>query len=256
MAESPSSQQHVVPSMGGGGREVNAGILENRSPPTGRMELLDWINNFLKSDYLKIEHLSDGIAYCRIFAKLFPGSVTTRKLNLKAKYSSHNLQNLAILDEAFHRLHIPRQVPMKKLANGKFQDNYEFSLWIVRYIYKDKKLLSKAQAIIYSQSTSGSTRSSNEVAMSATTTTTTTWRGRNIRGEGIETSSSNYYHHSLLLPPSGTPGHSPYFTRCKAGGKKKEEEEEEGDLKSSAYFHKRRNNDCWKKNKLKGNVSK
>eukprot|EP00466_Bigelowiella_natans_P002649 jgi/Bigna1/70127/fgenesh1_pg.11_\ len=154
MAESPSSQQHVVPSMGGGGREVNAGILENRSPPTGRMELLDWINNFLKSDYLKIEHLSDGIAYCRIFAKLFPGSVTTRKLNLKAKYSSHNLQNLAILDEAFHRLHIPRQVPMKKLANGKFQDNYEFSLWIVRYIYKDKKLLSKAQAIIYSQSTS------------------------------------------------------------------------------------------------------
>ncbi len=30
----------------------------------GRMELLSWINTLVETDYQKIEHLCDGVAYC------------------------------------------------------------------------------------------------------------------------------------------------------------------------------------------------
>jgi microtubule-associated protein, RP/EB family len=39
----------------------------------GRLELLAWINDLVDADYPKIEHCSDGIAYCQILDYLFPG---------------------------------------------------------------------------------------------------------------------------------------------------------------------------------------
>ena len=30
----------------------------------GRLELLAWVNELIDADYPKIEHCSDGIAYC------------------------------------------------------------------------------------------------------------------------------------------------------------------------------------------------
>jgi hypothetical protein len=30
------------------------------------MELLDWLNEFIQSDYSKIEQLSDSVGYCQV----------------------------------------------------------------------------------------------------------------------------------------------------------------------------------------------
>jgi hypothetical protein len=30
------------------------------------MELLDWLNEFIQSDYSKIEQLSDAVGYCQV----------------------------------------------------------------------------------------------------------------------------------------------------------------------------------------------
>lgn len=106
------------------------------SPPVGRLEVLKWINAFVGTDYVKIEHLCDGIAYCRIFNKLHPGTLQMKRLMRRAKYQEHFLRNLGVLKTGLHRCGVNKDVPIKRLANGRFQDNYEFAQWSIQYVYK------------------------------------------------------------------------------------------------------------------------
>jgi hypothetical protein len=47
----------------------------------GRLQLLQQLNNFLETDYQKLEHLKDGIAFCQIIDATYPGTVQLEKLN-------------------------------------------------------------------------------------------------------------------------------------------------------------------------------
>ena len=60
----------------------------------GRLELLQWLNEFLEDDYSKIEHLADGVAFCQIFDALFPGAVPLHKLNFHTKGEADYVKNL------------------------------------------------------------------------------------------------------------------------------------------------------------------
>ena len=37
----------------------------------GRLELLAWVNSLLESDYSKVEHLGDGVAYLQVLDAVF-----------------------------------------------------------------------------------------------------------------------------------------------------------------------------------------
>ncbi len=58
------------------------------------MELLDWLNEFIQSDYSKIEQLSDSVGYCQvnhllndqIIDAIHPNQIILSKLNFNAKY--------------------------------------------------------------------------------------------------------------------------------------------------------------------------
>jgi len=101
----------------------------------GRLELLFWLNDFLETDYTKIEHLSDGIAYCQIFdAILPPGTVPLSKLDFNAKFPDECARNLKILDEVLQKLGAGRTVPVQSLAKGGFQENKEFLKWCQHYV--------------------------------------------------------------------------------------------------------------------------
>ncbi len=47
----------------------------------GRLELLKQLNDFLETDYTKIEHLKDGVAFCQIIDAAYPGVLPLSKLN-------------------------------------------------------------------------------------------------------------------------------------------------------------------------------
>ncbi|OWZ20709.1 hypothetical protein PHMEG_0004845 [Phytophthora megakarya] len=67
----------------------------------GRLELLAWVNEFLETDYTKIEHLADGIAYCQIFDALYTGKVNLQQLNFHARTEMEYERNLKLLRRTF-----------------------------------------------------------------------------------------------------------------------------------------------------------
>eukprot|EP00761_Pharyngomonas_kirbyi_P010398 gb/GECH01010418.1/.p1 GENE.gb/GECH01010418.1/~~gb/GECH01010418.1/.p1 ORF type:complete len:346 (+),score=95.42 gb/GECH01010418.1/:1-1038(+) len=108
-----------------------------RNVPKGRLELLEWINQFLTADYTKIEQCSDGIAYCQIFDAVFQGRVPLHKINYNPRFATEREANLSILQKVFKREGVSRNVPIERLAKGKFQDNNTFLQWCHTYINKN-----------------------------------------------------------------------------------------------------------------------
>ncbi|KAG7375435.1 hypothetical protein PHYPSEUDO_001234 [Phytophthora pseudosyringae] len=102
----------------------------------GRLELLAWLNEFLETDYTKIEHLADGIAYCQIFDALYPGKVKLQKLNFHARTEMEYERNLKILRRTFQLCDIRKEIPIRKLVQGIFQEHFEFLHWVHDYVHR------------------------------------------------------------------------------------------------------------------------
>lgn len=96
----------------------------------GRIELLQWINEFTECDYPRLELCCDAIGYCQVLDAIHPGLIPLQKLNFSARYTDEYSKNLKILDEAFNKLEIEKVVPIDKLSKGKFQDNMRFLQWL------------------------------------------------------------------------------------------------------------------------------
>ncbi|KAH9100240.1 hypothetical protein LEN26_016040 [Aphanomyces euteiches] len=102
----------------------------------GRLELLNWLNEFLETDYTKIEHLADGIAYCQVFDVLYPGKVPLQNVNFHAQYEPECERNLKILQKTFETCGIQKEVAIKKLVKGVFQEHFEFLHWVHDYVHR------------------------------------------------------------------------------------------------------------------------
>ncbi|MPC28659.1 Microtubule-associated protein RP/EB family member 1 [Portunus trituberculatus] len=88
-----------------------------------RHDMLNWVNDCLQSNFVKVEELCTGAAYCQFIDMLFPGSVMLKKIKFNTNLEHEYINNFKILQYAFKRLQI---VPVDKLIKGKFQDNFEF----------------------------------------------------------------------------------------------------------------------------------
>jgi RP/EB family microtubule-associated protein len=99
----------------------------------GKREILNWINTTLQCNVEKVEDAHAGWVYCQMLDACFPGQVPLHRVNFSAKTEYEKLQNLKILQDMFGKLDIKRAVDIKKLVNGKFQDNMEFCQWLKHY---------------------------------------------------------------------------------------------------------------------------
>ena len=61
------------------------------------------------------------------------GQVPLHRVNFSARTEYEKLQNLKILQDVFAKCDIKRAVDIKKLVNGKFQDNMEFCQWLKHF---------------------------------------------------------------------------------------------------------------------------
>ncbi|OQR85357.1 microtubule-associated protein, RP/EB family [Achlya hypogyna] len=102
----------------------------------GRFELLSWLNEFLETDYTKIEHLADGIAYCQIFDVLYPGKVPLHHVNFHAQYAPEFERNLRILKRVFDACQVRKEIPIKKLVQGVFHEHFDFLHWVHDYVHR------------------------------------------------------------------------------------------------------------------------
>ncbi|KAL3673720.1 hypothetical protein V7S43_001417 [Phytophthora oleae] len=102
----------------------------------GRLELLAWVNEFLQTDYTKLEHLADGIAYCQIFDALYPGKVNLHQLNFQARSEMEYERNFKLLRRTFHLCDVKKEIRIRKLVQGIFQEHFEFLHWVHDYVHR------------------------------------------------------------------------------------------------------------------------
>eukprot|EP01062_Namystynia_karyoxenos_P063411 TRINITY_DN56215_c0_g1_i1.p2 TRINITY_DN56215_c0_g1~~TRINITY_DN56215_c0_g1_i1.p2 ORF type:complete len:309 (+),score=146.20 TRINITY_DN56215_c0_g1_i1:91-927(+) len=103
--------------------------------PTGRVELLAWVNDFAQTDYSRIEQCADAVVYAHIADAAHEGRFPLQRLNLAARNEEEYTRNLTVLQQEFKKLRIDRLVPVDRLAKGRFQDNNEFLQWCYVYLY-------------------------------------------------------------------------------------------------------------------------
>ncbi|KRW98441.1 Calponin homology domain [Pseudocohnilembus persalinus] len=101
-----------------------------------RLELLQWLNELVQTDYPKVESLCDGIGFCQVIDAIHPNSINLSKLNFNSKFPDEFALNLKILDDAFKKLRIEKQVRIDKISQGKFQENINFLQWVYNYAQK------------------------------------------------------------------------------------------------------------------------
>lgn len=102
-----------------------------------RTELLEWVNGLLQVSLDKVEQCASGAIYCQIIDACQPGSVAMRKVNWMAKAEHEYIPNFKVLQAAFDRLDIARNIPVDQLIRGKYQDNLEFLQWLKCYWEKE-----------------------------------------------------------------------------------------------------------------------
>merc|ERR1719461_1924751 len=94
------------------------------------MELLGWVNNLLQTNLTKVEQCANGAVYCQIIDACYPSSVAMKKVNWMAKSDHEFIPNYKVLQAAFDRNGIERNIDVDKLIRAKYQDNLEFLQWM------------------------------------------------------------------------------------------------------------------------------
>eukprot|EP00931_Biecheleriopsis_adriatica_P050226 TRINITY_DN2906_c0_g1_i1.p1 TRINITY_DN2906_c0_g1~~TRINITY_DN2906_c0_g1_i1.p1 ORF type:complete len:341 (+),score=78.46 TRINITY_DN2906_c0_g1_i1:113-1024(+) len=95
-----------------------------------RTDLLQWVNNLLQIGLTKVEQCASGAVYCQIVDACYPNSVSMRKVNWMAKADHEFIPNYKVLQAAFDKLNIERNIPVDMLIRAKYQDNLEFLQWM------------------------------------------------------------------------------------------------------------------------------
>jgi len=92
----------------------------------GRREILEYFNNLLQLDLVKIEETASGAIACQVMDYLFPGSIPMHRVDWSARASHEYVKNYKLLQAAFTRNNIQKHIDVDKLIRAKYQDNLEF----------------------------------------------------------------------------------------------------------------------------------
>lgn len=98
-----------------------------------RNDIINWINETLKTNFSKVEELCTGSAYCQFMDMLFPGMIHLNRCKLNAKLEHESIANFKNLQLTFKKLTVDKIIPVEKLVKGRFQDNFEFVQWFKKF---------------------------------------------------------------------------------------------------------------------------
>eukprot|EP00922_Rhytidocystis_sp_ex-Travisia-forbesii_P018459 GHVS01027398.1.p1 GENE.GHVS01027398.1~~GHVS01027398.1.p1 ORF type:complete len:293 (+),score=94.89 GHVS01027398.1:66-881(+) len=91
-----------------------------------RFALLSWVNELLGADYIRLEQLADGIAYCHLLSVVQPTAASLLfKLNLGAETVCDCRRNLRAVEEVVRKLNLPIEFDSEKLSKGKMLDHFK-----------------------------------------------------------------------------------------------------------------------------------
>lgn len=95
--------------------------------------ILDWMNEDFQLQLSKIEQCATAAVYCMIIDKIYPGTFNIKKVKWNAKFDYEWMENYKVLQTAFKKNGIKKNIDVDKLIKAKYQDNLEFCQWLKKY---------------------------------------------------------------------------------------------------------------------------
>jgi len=99
----------------------------------GRSEILGWMNEDFQLNLSKIEQCGTGAVYCQIIDKIFPGTFNFGAVKWGAKFDYEYVENYKVLNNAFIKNGISKNLDVDKLVKCRLLDNTEMCQWIKKY---------------------------------------------------------------------------------------------------------------------------
>jgi RP/EB family microtubule-associated protein len=99
----------------------------------GRTELLTFFNEHLELQLSKIEQCGTGAVYCGLMDKLYPGTFNFGAVKWGAKNDFEYMDNYKVLNNAFVKNGVKKNLEVDKLVKCRLLDNTEMCQWIKKY---------------------------------------------------------------------------------------------------------------------------
>ncbi|XP_017002206.1 microtubule-associated protein RP/EB family member 1-like [Drosophila takahashii] len=87
----------------------------------------EWVNEKLNTDIQCIEELCSGAIYCQFLDMIFEKVVPMKDVIFETNEIAHFRKNFAVLQQCFHELQIPLEIPVEKLVWCDFDANLNFA---------------------------------------------------------------------------------------------------------------------------------
>ncbi|RVE70839.1 hypothetical protein OJAV_G00069160 [Oryzias javanicus] len=98
---------------------------------------LKWLNNLLKTNFKEVQELGSGTCYCQIMDCTMPGSIDLAKVKFDAQCEDDCKHNFTLLQEAFKKEGITKDIPVEELLQGDVETNAEFLKWFKDFHMKN-----------------------------------------------------------------------------------------------------------------------
>ena len=95
--------------------------------------LLSWMNEDFQLNLNKIEQLGTGAVYCQILDKIYPGTFNMSGVKWGAKFDYEYHDNYKVLNNAFRKNGVMKNLDVDKLVKCRLLDNTEMAQWIKKY---------------------------------------------------------------------------------------------------------------------------
>ncbi|XP_024148803.1 DNA (cytosine-5-)-methyltransferase 3 beta, duplicate a [Oryzias melastigma] len=104
---------------------------------------LKWLNNLLKTNFKEVQDMASGAYYCQIMDCTMPGSVDMAKVKFDIQCEDDCKHNFTLLQEAFKKEGITKDIPVEELIQEDVETNSEFLKWFKVFHLKNNNKAAK-----------------------------------------------------------------------------------------------------------------
>ncbi|XP_034551005.1 uncharacterized protein LOC117821083 isoform X2 [Notolabrus celidotus] len=103
-----------------------------------RNKLLAWLNRTLRIDFIRLDQVCTGAAFCQLMDWCFPGSVDLSKICFESDNEADSLLNFQMLQAAFRKVGVLRYIPIKTLVEKNTVVGLAFLHWFKQFFDKNR----------------------------------------------------------------------------------------------------------------------
>ena len=123
---------NVIYSPGMDERVLFAKNIEGNAYHMSRKEIIEWVNDTLFTNIVKIGDLGEGSHYCQLLDMIFPDCVKMKNVKWNCKHEIDKINNYKVLQEAFKYAEIDKIIPINDLTKKRYREIRYFLFLSIR----------------------------------------------------------------------------------------------------------------------------